>query len=109
MRFGCKVLVVSVLLALAFASCKPRASGPVGPAPGELGLTAAEISSPVPPYQALQTKDPVSMEPIKADFFWDYNNLRVYFASPENRDKFAEDPEKYLDNLSPDKQAPAGP
>jgi len=100
-------LLVAVIVSLLCVGC-PRAKKPAGPPPPEppgAFLMAADIQSPVPPYESMQWKDPVNGEQIVAQFYYDLDGKRVYFSSAESRDEFASNPQKYLNNLTADAQA----
>ena len=64
-------------------------------------MRAAMIAGPgVKCYKPAQAKCPVTGDPIKADYYVDHQEGRVYFSSEAAKDKFQNNPQQYLDKMS---------
>lgn len=99
-------LMVAAALSLTLAACGENgASGegpstPTGEGEASPSVRAAMIGGPgVDYYNPGQYKCPVTGKGIKADYYYDHSDGRIYFHSEEAKKKFVSNPDQYLGNI----------
>jgi len=79
------VVIIGLLL---FTGCKKKSESDVSAVPQ--APTAAQIE---------QTTCPVMAGPVNKDFYTEYKGKKVYFCCAGCKEKFEQDPEKYIAKL----------